>query len=174
MPTSPLAGACASTTTAISSTSAVSKRLVLSRGAKSVEHQMNHGQVNHGFARQRRPLPVHAQPTTTTQPRKRPLHDPTLGQRDKTLDSLGTTNDFQVLVSVLVHPDVQAVVVILLIGPHQPKPCKPFQPTRRRAIDPRCRAPRQYCLSARSSGVVGGHARGPRLHTARNIPIRGA
>src|SRR5206468_1875553 len=47
------------------------------RGIKTPEHQINHGHVDPRLARPLRPLVILAQPPVATQPRERPLHDPT-------------------------------------------------------------------------------------------------
>src|SRR5271166_3381122 len=88
---------------------------------------MNHGNLNHGSAGVSSFLTVFRQSPTTAQPRKRALYDPALWQMHEAFCVLGSSDDLQLVIHVVVHPVVQLVVVVLVVSVNGTQSWKPFR-----------------------------------------------
>ena len=71
---------------------------------EAMEHQVDHGDVDHVLAALRQLLVVFAQPTVTPEPGKSPLDYPATRQNGKTFLTVRTLDDFQGPFARCLHP----------------------------------------------------------------------
>src|ERR1700686_1544004 len=86
--------------------------------AESVQHQLDHGDFNHGFAVFEEFLIIFAKPTVVAQPSERAFHNPTLREDLKTDLVSQLAYDFQNPAAPAIEPADQ-LSGIATVGPHQ-------------------------------------------------------
>jgi hypothetical protein len=95
----------------------IMKLLYVGRGFETAEHQMNHADLNHGFARVGAPFVVLAQTPAAAQPGKCPFGNPTFGQQHEAARFFRATHDVQLVLRMFLQPFVQRIVVVLAVPP---------------------------------------------------------